>query len=311
MRAGLYVPLLLTILSVGAAGADSPAEKAGETKKLKVFILSGQSNMAGYGDSLKLPEELRKGNDRVLMFEDGKWQPLRPFKPTSQRMKDRQGMMEYSFGPEISFGHEIAKAWPDETIGIVKDAWPATGILAWHPNWSREQAERTGDGSKGPLFKAMIEKVRQACESADCEIMGFVWMQGAADMKEEATAKEYLANLKALVEGIRKETGVPDLPLILGSYRPGGMPDDLSGVDPADYPDLRRPGALEVLQAQYDAQKELAPATMVPLRDLETHPNNQHFNTAGQLGLGRLFARAYLELVHGKTDLQRKAGANE
>ncbi|MBL7186884.1 MAG: hypothetical protein ISS70_11225 [Phycisphaerae bacterium] len=52
-----------------------------------------------------------------------------------------------------------------------------------------------------------------------------------------------------------------------------------------------------VLQAQYEAEKKLAPANMVPLVDIEKHPNDVHFNTAGQLKTGRLFAEGYLELV--------------
>jgi len=46
-------------------------------KPIKAFILAGQSNMVGYGDSKQLPDELRNGNPRALMFENGKWQPLR------------------------------------------------------------------------------------------------------------------------------------------------------------------------------------------------------------------------------------------
>ncbi len=39
-----------------------------KSKKIKVFILSGQSGMAGFGRSHELPDALRKGNDRVLML---------------------------------------------------------------------------------------------------------------------------------------------------------------------------------------------------------------------------------------------------
>ncbi|MCP4046402.1 MAG: sialate O-acetylesterase [Gammaproteobacteria bacterium] len=35
-----------------------------------MFVLSGQSGMVGFGDSTKLRDALRKGNDRVLMFAD-------------------------------------------------------------------------------------------------------------------------------------------------------------------------------------------------------------------------------------------------
>ena len=58
-----------------------------------------------------------------------------------------------------------------------------------------------------------------------------------------------------------------------------------------------RAGAAYVLKAQFDAQTALAPAKMVPLRNVERHPQNVHYNTPGQLQLGRLFAEAYLELT--------------
>jgi hypothetical protein len=253
-------------------------------KKIKLFILSGQSNMVGQGMSGELADDLIEPNDRILMFEEGKWQPLRP--------------LRYTFGPEISLAHAIAKAWPDETIGIVKQSVGGTGVLAWHPDWTREKADLTGDGKKGNLWKALTDKVRQARQAADCQPMAFVWMQGGKDMQNLQTGKQYLANLTALVEGLRKETGEPKLPLVLGSYRFEDLPDDLSNFDPttAKLP-AGRAGAAYVLKAQFDAQAALAPARMVPLRDLERHPENVHYNTGGQLALGRLFAEAYLDLA--------------
>ena len=305
-------------------------------KKIKLFILSGQSNMVGQGLSAELSEGMLHPNNQLLMFENGKWQPLRPLRPT--------------FGPEITFGHAMANAWPDETIGIVKQAQGGTAILAWHPNWTREKADRAGDEAikkilanadangdgkisrdeasgrisylfdrldsngdrfltvqelqrvlrnKGVLWKELTDKVRDARNKANCEIMGFIWQQGGADMQKLETGKQYLSNLRALIEGLRKETGVPDLPLVLGSYRPEGIPDDLSNFNPEQYTGGKGSGrgGPYVLKAQFDAQKELAPAKMVPLRDLEKHPENVHYNTNGQLELGRLFAQAYLELA--------------
>jgi len=105
----------------------APAHAA--DKPIKAFILAGQSNMVVWGDSTKLPDDLRKGNDRGLMFEDGKWQPLRPHQPANKGQK-RVGLTDFSFGPEIAFGHEMAKAWPDETIGIIKLAIGGTSLLA-------------------------------------------------------------------------------------------------------------------------------------------------------------------------------------
>ncbi|MCK5174613.1 MAG: hypothetical protein KAR47_14565, partial [Planctomycetes bacterium] len=255
-----------------------------EGKKIKLFILSGQSNMVGQGVSAELPRSLQRGNERVLIFEDGKWQPLRP--------------LRNFFGPEIAFGQAISRALRGETIGIVKQAVGGTGVLAWNPNWTKEKADLTGDGRKGDLWKALTDKVRQGRNAADCEVMGFVWQQGGKDMKNIVTGRQYLANLTELVEGLREETGVSDLPFVLGSYRFDGMPDDLTDFDPASVKiDPTRLGGAYVLKAQWDAQTALAPAKTVVLRGLERHPQNVHYNTNGQLDLGRLLAEGYLELA--------------
>lgn len=272
-----------------------PPEVRKPSKKIKVFILSGQSNMVGFGNSLELPDALRNGNDRVLMFEDGKWQPLRPFWLLPDKLRKKFGLTEFSFGPEIAFAHAIAEAWPNETIGIVKQAAGGSGVLAWNPNWTKEQADRTKDGRRGNLFKKLTDKVKAACASRDCELMGFLWLQGGKDMSFVDVAKEYLTNLKAMADGVRKEVGAEDMPFLYGSGRRSGIPDDLSDMVPTEIKS-KRPGAMWVFKAQWDAQQAITNAKMVILRDLERHPQNVHYNTAGQLELGRLFAEAYLDM---------------
>ena len=281
----LLLGILLTVVfAFSAHAADKP---------IKTFICAGQSNMVGYGDSTKLPDNLRKGNDRVLMFENGKWQPLRPFEPANQGQR-RLGLTEFHFGPEIAFGHEMAKAWPDETIGIIKFSIGGTSLLAWKPDWSREDADRVGQGRLGSLYKRLMDKVDAAKQSRDIEIVGFLWLQGGGDMKKVDVAKEYLDNLKSLVAAVHKATGVPDLPFIYGSTRQQGIPDDLSDLEP-EVMDGQYPAAQWVLKAQFDVQKAIPKSKMVILRDIEKHPKNVHYNTAGQLKVGKLFADAYLE----------------
>lgn len=264
-------------------------------KPLKVFILAGQSNMVGWGDSLKLSDDLRSGNDRILMFENGKWQPLKPFQK-AQKHHEKFGMTEFSFGPEIAFAHEVANAWPDETIGVVKFAVGGTSILTWKPDWSKEDADRVGQGRLGSLYGKLIEKVDRARKARDIEIVGFVWVQGGGDMKKVDVAKEYLGNLKSLVAAVRKETGVQELPFFCGSVRRAEDPDDLSDLSPqrigGPYPAIQW-----VIKAQWEAQKEIPVARTVILRDIETHPMNVHYNTAGQIKVGQLFAAAFLKSV--------------
>jgi hypothetical protein len=282
--ASILFLLLVLSISIPAQAADKP---------IKAFICAGQSNMVGWGDSTKLPDDLRKGNDRVLMFEDGKWQPLRPHEPAFGGQK-AVGLTEFHFGPEIAFGHEMAKAWPDETIGIIKFSIGGTSLLAWKPDWSKEDADRVGQGRHGSLYKRLVEKVEQASKARDIEVVGFLWLQGGGDMKKVDVAKEYLDNLKSLVAAVRKGVGVADLPFIYGSSRQAGIPDDLSELEP-EVIDGRYPAAQWVLKAQFDAQKAIPRSRMVILRDIEKHPANVHYNTAGQLKVGKLFAEAFLE----------------
>ena len=277
---------MVVLVQASIASADP------QTKKMKVFILAGQSNMVGWGDSLKLSDDHRNGNGRVLMFENGKWQPLRPIRK-ARKNQAKFGMTEFSFGPEVAFAHEMSKAWPDETIGIVKFAIGGTSILTWKPDWSKEDADRIGQGRLGSLYKKLMAKVDQARNAREIEIVGFLWLQGGRDMKKVAVAKEYLDNLKSLVAAVRKDTSVTDLPFLCGSPRRTQDPDDISHIVPkpiaGPYP------AVEfVLKAQWDAQKEIPHARTVVLRDIRKHPMNVHYNTEGQLKVGKLFSQAFL-----------------
>ena len=96
MTRRLPLPTAFMILLPGLLAAQE-AEK-----KLKVFILAGQSNMVGWGDSAKLPEELRSGGDRVLMFENGKWQPLKPTRKAT-KSQERFGMTYDVYTPTRQF----------------------------------------------------------------------------------------------------------------------------------------------------------------------------------------------------------------
>ncbi len=168
MKRLLGVSLIFALASCALGVVSASAQEAAESskqpsrKKIKVFVMSGQSGMAGFGRSHELPDALRKGNDRVLMFEDGKWQPLRPFHVYHESLRTKFGLTEFSFGPEIAFAHAMAEAWPNETIGIVKQAAGGTGVLSWHPNWTKEQADRTKNAGRGNLFKALTSKVNAA-----------------------------------------------------------------------------------------------------------------------------------------------------
>jgi len=74
-------------------------------KRVQVFVLAGLFGRQGQGESRELPEAERLGNARILMFEDGRWQPLRP--------------VGIHYGLEIPFAMRMAQLNEGETIGVV------------------------------------------------------------------------------------------------------------------------------------------------------------------------------------------------
>ncbi|MBM83044.1 MAG: hypothetical protein CMJ78_20990 [Planctomycetaceae bacterium] len=287
--------IMLRLFFAIALMAHAGSQLLAADKPLKVFILAGQSNMVGRGNNLELDAGLSKGNDRVLMFEKGKWQPLKPVKK-AQKFQEKLGLTEFSFGPEIAFAHEIAKAWPDERIGIVKFAIGGTSILTWRPDWSKEDAHRVGQARMGSLYKALMSKVAQARKAEEVDFVGVLWLQGGSDMLHFEVAKEYSTHLKALITSIRKDTKVAQLPFLCGSMRRKQDPADLSDLVPKRVKG-RYAGAEFVLKAQWDMQSDIKNTRTVILRSIETHPKNVHFNTAGQLEVGKLFAKEFLEMT--------------
>lgn len=290
--------ILFFVFCASALIAQNSDTESSEKKKIKVFILSGQSNMVGWGEDSKLPDNLSDGDEHKLMFENGKWQKLKPFKPANKG-QTRYGLKGNTFGPEISLAEEISKSYPNETIGIIKSSFGGTGILAWSPNWTKEQADRTNDGRKGDLYKVLIDKVKAAQKEAEIEIVGFLWQQGGKDMTNLSLGKEYFENLKSLIEGLRKDLNLPNLPVFVGC---SVSKETLNNIDKAQLEQIKksRPGVEYVIRARFKAEEKIPNVKVVVASNLAKYPKNVHYNTNGQLKLGEHYAKSFLEFVNNK-----------
>ena len=289
-----FSSILLILLCVSALVAQN---KTQPEKKIKVFILSGQSNMVGWGNSMELPNNLWYGLENKLMFENGKWQKLKPHNKPNKGQQEKGKLSEFSFGPEISFAEVISRSYPNETIGIIKSATGGTGILAWSPNWTKEQADRSKDGNKGDLYKVLIDKVKAAQEAAEIEIVGFLWQQGGKDMTNLSLGQEYFDNLNSMITGIRRDLDLPDLPVFIGCSMSKESLSNMSKAQKAQLEQVKkaRPGVEYVIRARFKAEEEIPNVKVVVTPDLEKYPKNVHYNTNGQLELGKMYARAFLK----------------
>jgi hypothetical protein len=258
MRA-LRALVVALLLAAGLAGTRQD-DQSGPA----VFLLSGQSNMVGQGATDELPTDLATLPPTVRLFVDGE----------RSRIADRP-----RFGPEVTFAHAMAAAWPDRDLVLVKFAVGGTSLLAWAPDWSEDEARRTQNAAAGPLFERLMDYAGVDLGPA-ARFAALLWMQGERDARYADIGPDYLARLDAFLSAARARLSAPDLPFLLGLVNP-----------PAD----RYPAAGVVRAQQRAAPGRLAATTLIETDDLSKWPDNLHYDTAGQLELGRRFAAAYLE----------------
>jgi hypothetical protein len=188
--------LLFAFLSFKAEDSTVPQKR--------IFLLLGQSNMAGRGQITVEYENMQY--ERVLVLDkNNKWviakHPLHFDKPKVAGV-----------GPGLSFGAALAKAFPKDTIYLVPCAVGGTSISKWEP------AAYDKSTDTHPYDDALL-RIKEAMKKG--KITGVIWLQGESDSNPKASAV-YLSKLEELIARVRKETDNPKLPFIvgeLGTYR--------------------------------------------------------------------------------------------
>ena len=228
-----------------------------------VFLLAGQSNMVGQGTTSELAPEYHRDPSNVSFYFNG-------YKTSLSRFKH--------FGPEIGFAHEIAKSYPNNKIKLIKFAVGGTSMFAWHPQWNAIKANSTRNGSAGALFKKLIKTAKIPFDENESKFVGILWMQGEQDAKYPVAAKQYASNLNSFVSALRHELKAPEAAFIMGVINP---PVELF------------PATAVVQNAQNLAQYQIRNCHLVKTADLSKRNDHLHYNTQGQLELGKRFAKTY------------------
>ena len=230
-----------------------------------VFLLAGQSNMAGQGNTAELHPAYRKVPNNVEFYYNGYKTPLNRF---------------HHFGPEIGFAHVLSRQFPNTKIKLIKFAVGGTSLFAWDPTWNASKANLTRNASAGPLFKKLIKTAKIQFDEKKSKLAGILWMQGEADAKYPTAAKQYAGNLNRFVNAVRKELKSPNSLFIMGSINP---PVDLF------------PSTKIVQQAQRSAASRIRNLRLIKTSDLDKRNDHLHYNTQGQLELGKRFAKEFLK----------------
>lgn len=211
--------------------------------------------MMGKGKTQQLPASLKHQPDNVEFYYQGRKRQLAKFS---------------HFGPEVSFAHAISRAFPNDKHIIIKHVATGSSINQWLP----------GSGLFAGLLRqrGFVKVGTQGNSLTNKKVDAIIWMQGEKDARSVANANQYEANLKHFITGIRKQLHSPRSVFIMGQINP---------EDPAF-------AMLDtVQQAQVNIQRTLPRVKLVSTHGLGKTYDHVHYNTQGQLELGKRFARAY------------------
>lgn len=164
------------------------------TSDFYIFLLAGQSNMAGRGFMNSVPEI---ADDRILMFRDGLWQMAR--EPLHTDKPEIAGI-----GLAMSFAARVLEARPGAKVGLLPCAVGGTPLVRWMPG--EDLGERA------------LATVRQSCTGQP--LAAVLWHQGENDCLRPADAATYGERLRAMIAGWRHDLRYPGLPFIAGELGP-------------------------------------------------------------------------------------------
>ena len=232
--------------------------------KFQLFLLVGQSNMAGRG---VVEAQDKVADPRVLMLsKEGKWvpamDPLHFDKPAA------------GVGLGKTFGKLIADANPGVTIGLIPCAVGGSPIDSWQPGVFYPP-------TKSHPWDDTVKRVEIAMKAGT--IQGILWHQGESDSKPDL-AESYAAKLHDLVKRLRELVKAPDVPFIagqMGKFAEAPWSAEKVIVDKAH---------------QHVATK-VPHAAFVSAEGLNHKGDKVHFDSAAYRELGKRYAEAYLKMV--------------
>ncbi|PXA03041.1 sialate O-acetylesterase [Coraliomargarita sinensis] len=185
--------LSLSLLSglLGFASADQ--ESARHKEAFHVYLLIGQSNMAGRA---AFSEEEAKPLEKVYLLNAGdNWEPAR--NPLNRYSTIRKGLGMQKLNPGYSFSQAIAAKNQSNRIGLVVNAKGGTKIEQW---------------AKGTRFyKEAVRRALIATETGT--LKGILWHQGESN---HGKPHGYAEKLAQLVEDLREDLGNDELPFVAG-----------------------------------------------------------------------------------------------
>lgn len=183
MKIHTTIGLIVAMLLPAFAQEPTPAQ-------MKLFLLIGQSNMAGRG---KVEPQDQVENPHIFMLtKDLKWVPA---KDPLHFDKSAAGV-----GLGSEFAREVLKADPKSTIGLIPCAVGGTSLDQW----------KAGGG----LYNAAVTRSKEAMKQG--KLAGILWHQGESDSGNPQNVATYSDRLEVMIGQLRKDLDAAKVPLVMG-----------------------------------------------------------------------------------------------
>lgn len=274
-----YILLIFTtiLISLGTSAQDNRVnfpkkidypEQMPKPQNFWIFIMAGQSNMAGRG--IVEPEDTVP-NPRVLTVNlDNEWvvakEPLHLYQP---KLTGLDG--------GVSFARELLKHVPDSvTIGLVPCAVGGSPIQAW-------LGDSVFNGVQ--LFSNFSEKAEMAMKYG--EVKGILWHQGESDAFDDKIPV-YKEKLETVLSNMREVLGDDSLPIIMGELGAYTRPEE------------RQTNWNKINDLIRQVPEDLKNCYVVPTDDLDCNPDYVHFNNVSQRALGKRYADRFILISESK-----------
>jgi Carbohydrate esterase, sialic acid-specific acetylesterase len=231
--------------------------------RLQLFLLIGQSNMAGRG----VPEATdQQPHARIWMLtKEQTWVPAR-----DPLHFDKPAVV--GVGPGLAFAQKLTNTYPGLNIGLIPCAVGGSGIDVWEPGAYYAP-------TKSHPYDDAIQRARKALENG--QLAGILWHQGESDSQPEKAAV-YTQKLTALIKRLRVDLGADTVPFLVGTL--------------GDFYVLKHPAASQINAILTKLPATVPSVYVVSATGLTHKGDTTHFDTSSARTLGRRFADTYLAI---------------
>ncbi len=240
-------------------GRKTASDKGANASACDLFLLIGQSNMAGRGAMLAADSLWRPEGVQLL---DSAGIPVQATQPLNRYSTIRKRLSMQGVNPGVGFA-ELLHEKTGRPLLLVVNARGGSALREWMPG--------------SDYYNEAVRRTRQAMDYG--RLRAILWHQGESDSSHP---EQYLERLAETVAALRRDLGCGDVPFIAGEI--ARWHSNAERFNPI----------IGRIAKRIPNSAFISSEGCTPLRD----SLDPHFSREGQLLLGRRYAKKTIEMCY-------------